>query len=225
MTTDALRGHLEHSAAAVGVPLSQHQIDRLMAYMALIERWNRVYNLTALRQPTEMLTHHLLDSLAVVPSLQRHFAHLTGDWTETRLLDVGSGAGLPGVVLAIALPQLRVTCIDTVRKKASFIQQVASELGLQHLRSQHARVEAWTGHTEEPRFDVVISRAFSSLNDFVDLTRRHLAPQGVWLAMKGKRPASEEQELPADIDLFHVEQLQVPGLDAERCLLWMRSRS
>ena len=225
MAADVLRSRLEQGAATVGVALSQSQIDRLMAYMALIERWNRVYNLTALRQPTEMLTHHLLDSLAVVPPLQRHIPHLIGDRTETRLLDVGSGAGLPGIVLAIALPQLRVTCIDTVRKKTSFILQAASELGLQHLRSQHARVEAWTGHTEEPKFDVVISRAFSSLSDFVDLTRHHLATPGVWLAMKGKRPSSEEQELPADIDLFHVEQLLVPELDAERCLLWMRPRS
>lgn len=225
MKSDALRSRLEHGAATVGVPLNPSQLDRLIAYMALIERWNRVYNLTALRQPTEMLSHHLLDSLTVVPSLQRHCAHLIGERNVARLLDVGSGAGLPGVVLAIALPQLRVTCIDTVRKKASFIQQAASELGLQHLRSQHARVEAWTGHAEEPKFDVVISRAFSSLDDFVGLTRHHMAAGGVWLAMKGKRPASEEQKLPADIDLFHVEQLLVPELDAERCLLWMRPRS
>jgi 16S rRNA (guanine527-N7)-methyltransferase len=262
MAAVVLRERLEQGAATLGVQLNVDQIDTLLAYLVLIERWNRVYNLTALRQPQEMLTHHLLDSLAVVPALQRHLLpdqdkesqklpvrpepvegqcesnqglrqaqservgvtqkvpHLS---VGARVLDVGSGAGLPGVVLAIVLPQLQVTCIDTVGKKASFIQQVAVELGLRQLRSHHARVEAWAGHAGEPLFDVVTSRAFSSLADFVNLTRRHLVPQGVWMAMKGKRPRDEEQALPHDADLFHVEQLQVPGLDAERCLLWMRA--
>jgi 16S rRNA (guanine527-N7)-methyltransferase len=216
-----LRDRLEHGAVALGLQLDAPQIEALLAYLALIERWSRVYNLTALRQPDEMLTHHLLDSLAVVLALQRHLVS-AGLTAGARLLDVGSGAGLPGVVLAIALPQLKVTCIDTVGKKASFIQQVAVELGLRQLRSQHARVEAWGGHAGEPPFDVVTSRAFSSLPDFVSLTRRHVAAQGVWLAMKGKRPSDEELALPSDVDLFHVEQLQVPGLEAaERCLLWL----
>ncbi len=223
MAAPVLRDRLEQGAAALGLQLGTTQVNALLAYLALIERWNRVYNLTALRQPDEMLTHHLLDSLAIVPALQRHLES-AGLTASARLLDVGSGAGLPGVVLAIALPQLRVTCIDTVGKKASFIQQVAAELGLRQLRSQHARVETWAGHAGEPPFDIVTSRAFSSLADFVGLTRRHLAPQGVWLAMKGKRPSDEEHDLPADLDVFHVEQLQVPGLEAERCLLWVRPR-
>lgn len=223
MGAAALRNRLEQDAAALGVSVIGSQVGTLLAYLALIERWNRVYNLTALRQPDEMLTHHLLDSLAVVPALQRHLLS-AGVVAGARLLDVGSGAGLPGVVLAIVLPELQVTCIDTVGKKASFIQQVASELALRNLRSQHARVEAWAGHAGEPEFDIVTSRAFSSLADFVGLTRRHLAPQGVWLAMKGKRPSDEERVLPGDVDVFHVEQLQVPGLEAERCLLWMRAR-
>jgi 16S rRNA (guanine527-N7)-methyltransferase len=221
MATAALRDRLEQGAAALGLRLDASQVDALLAYLSLIERWNRVYNLTALRQPEEMLTHHLLDSLAVVPALQRHLGSV-GLTASARLLDVGSGAGLPGVVLAIVLPPLQVTCIDTVGKKASFIQQVAAELGLRQLRSQHARVEAWAGHAGEPHFDVVTSRAFSSLADFVNLTRRHVAPRGVWLAMKGKRPSDEEQALPPGLNVFHVEQLQVPGLEAERCLLWMR---
>jgi 16S rRNA (guanine527-N7)-methyltransferase len=218
----ALRDRLERGAATLGLLLSASQVDALMAYLALIERWNRVYNLTALRQPDEMLTHHLLDSLAVVLPLQRHLSS-AGLTAAPRLLDVGSGAGLPGVVLAIVLPQLHVTCIDTVGKKASFIQQVAAELSLRQLRSQHARVEAWAGHAGESAFDIVTSRAFSSLADFVALTRHHLAPQGVWLAMKGKRPSDEERVLPSDVEVFHVEQLLVPGLEAERCLLWMRA--
>ena len=224
MKADALGDRLQQGAATLGVSLSSQQIDCLLTYVSLIERWNRVYNLTALRQPSEMLTHHLLDSLSVIPSLTMQSSPL-GAGTGSRLLDVGSGAGLPGIVLAIVLPSLQVTCIDTVRKKATFIQHVATELGLRHLRSQHARVEAWPGHVGEPKFDAIISRAFASLGDFVTLTRHHLAPEGVWLAMKGKRPTDEEQDLPADVDLFHVEQLQVPTLEADRCLLWMRPRS
>ena len=221
--TARLRDSLLEGATALDVDLSPTQADALIAYLALISRWNRVYNLTALREPAEMLSHHLLDSLSAVPALRRHLdqAGLTAD---ARLLDVGSGAGLPGVVLAVAVPNLSVTCIDTVGKKASFIQQVAAELGLRQLRSQHARVEAWSGHANEAKFDVVTSRAFSSLHDFIDLTRRHLASQGVWMAMKGKRPDEESQALPADIDVFHVEQLTVPSLEADRCLIWMRLR-
>jgi 16S rRNA (guanine527-N7)-methyltransferase len=225
MNSAALRSRLEQGATTLHVPLDARQIDQLFAYLSLIERWNRVYNLTAVRQPEDMLTHHLLDSLAVVPPLQRHLEAAATSLSATpRLLDVGSGAGLPGIVLVIALPQLHVTCIDAVGKKASFIQQVAAELGLHQLRSQHARVEAWKGHAAEPLFDIITSRAFSSLTDFADLTRHHLTPSGVWLAMKGKRPHDEEQAMRADIDLFHVEQLQVPDLEAERCLLWMRPR-
>lgn len=224
MKADLLGDRLQQGATALGVSLNSQQIDYLLAYVSLIERWNRVYNLTALRQPSEMLTHHLLDSLAVIPALTTHSNTLAAS-SRSRLLDVGSGAGLPGVVLAIALPWLKVTCVDTVRKKSTFIQQVAAELGLQQLRSQHARVEEWSGHAGEPKFDAIISRAFASLGDFVNLTRHHLAPEGVWLAMKGKRPDDEEQDLPADVDLFHVEQLKVPDLEADRCLLRMRHRS
>lgn len=221
--TARLRASLLEGATALHVDLSPAQTDTLVAYLGLIGRWNRVYNLTALREPAEMLTHHLLDSLSVVPALRRHL-NQAGLVADARLLDVGSGAGLPGVVLAVAVPNLSVTCIDTVGKKASFIQQVAVELGLRQLRSQHARVEAWLGHANEPKFDVVTSRAFSSLVDFIDLTRHHRAPQGVWMAMKGKRPDEESQALPADIDVFHVEQLTVPQLEADRCLVWMRPK-
>ncbi len=218
-----LRASLLEGATALDVDLSAAQADMLITYLGLISRWNRVYNLTALREPAEMLTHHLLDSLSVVPALRRHLDQ-AGLAAGARLLDVGSGAGLPGVVLAVAVPHLSVTCIDTVGKKASFIQQVAVELGLRQLRSQHARVEAWPGHANEPEFDVVTSRAFSSLFDFIALTRNHRAPQGVWMAMKGKRPDEESQALPADIDVFHVEQLTVPSLEADRCLVWMRPK-
>ncbi len=204
---------LAQGADSLGVPLSDAQLDTLLAYQVLIAKWNRVYNLTAVRDLAEMLTHHLLDSLSMVPPLRRHLAG-----ANARLLDVGSGAGLPGVVLAGVMPELSVVCVDTVGKKAVFIRQAAVELGLRNLSAEHARVEA----LKLPKFDVVCSRAFASLVDFTQLTAEHLSPKGVWLAMKGKHPADEIAALPADTQVFHVEQLVVPGLDAERCLIWMR---
>lgn len=200
----------------LGLPLDAAQQERLLAYQALIAKWNRVYNLTAVRDTAHMLTHHLLDSLAAVAPLRRHAAG-----RSLRILDVGSGAGLPGAVLAIAEPGWQVTCVDTVGKKASFIQQAAAELRLSQLHSVHARVEA----LPRAEVDVVISRAFASLQDFVGLTRAHLAQGGLWAAMKGKFPGDEIAALPADIDVFHVEPLHVPGLDAERCIVWMRPKS
>ena len=190
------------------------QQAELAAFLALLQRWNATYNLTALRDPAQMITHHLADCLAVVEPMRRQ----VGARTTVRLLDVGSGGALPGAVLAIMLPGLEVTCVDAVGKKAAFVRQVAVELGLRNLRAEHARVEAMVG----PGWDVVASRAFASLADFVRLTRPRLAENGTWMAMKGKRPAEELAELPKDIDVFHVEPLTVPGLDAERCLVWMR---
>jgi 16S rRNA (guanine527-N7)-methyltransferase len=196
--------------------LDADQQARLLAYQALIAKWNRVYNLTAVREPSEMLTHHLLDSLSVVGPLRRHAVG-----RPLRVLDVGSGAGLPGVVLAIAEPSWHITCVDTVGKKASFIQQAAAELGLRQLRSEHARVE----EMPSARADVITSRAFASLSDFTRLTEKHLAPGGTWMAMKGKTPTAEIAELPVTLDVFHVEPLTVPDLDAERCLVWIRPKA
>lgn len=140
-----------------------------------------------------------------------------GKAAGAKLLDVGSGAGLPGVVVAIACPQVRVSCVDTVAKKALFIQQVAAALRLPNLQGIHARVENLT-----QTFDVVSSRAFASLVDFTAWSRQALAPDGIWLAMKGKVPHDEVQALPPTVQVFHVEHLAVPGLDAERCVLWLR---
>jgi 16S rRNA (guanine527-N7)-methyltransferase len=182
--------------------------------MALIQKWTRVYNLTAVRDPQEMLTHHLLDSWAAVTPL---LCHTAGQ--PIRLLDVGSGGGLPGVVLAICRPEVQVTCVDTVGKKAAFIQQVAATLRLPNLHGLHARVE-----TVQDKFDVVCSRAFASLADFTSWSASALAEGGVWMAMKGKMPTDEIAQLPPETELFHVEPLAVPGLDAERCMLWLRPR-
>jgi 16S rRNA (guanine527-N7)-methyltransferase len=200
----------------LGLDIRVAQGDLLLRFLDLLQRWNSTYNLTAVRDPVQMLTHHLADCLAIVPALRRHRSEVGAQ----RLLDVGSGGGLPGVVLAVLDDDLSVTCVDTVGKKAAFVRQVAAELRLHNLHAAHARVEQLVA----PPFDVVTSRAFASLADFTSLTRRHLAPAAVWMAMKGKRPDDEITALPVDVDVFHVEPVVVPGLDAERCLVWMRPR-
>ena len=254
-TQATARAALSDGATQLGVVLSAGQVDALMGYLALLHKWSQVYNLTAVRDAMEMVTLHLLDSLAVVPPLLRYLAatsslaveggtlastsastpantnaspsthaesrpvsSATASMPPTRLLDVGSGAGLPGVVIAIACPHIQVTCVDAVAKKAAFVQQVAASLGLPHLRGLHQRIE----HIHTPH-DLVCSRAFASLSDFVKGSARALAPGGVWLALKGKSPDDEVSQLSAGAQVFHVEQLQVPGLDAQRCLVWMRS--
>ena len=212
---EALRARLSEGAAALGVTLSDEQRGQLLDYLALLGKWNKVYNLTAVRDPAEMLTHHLLDSLSIIAPLRRH----TGG-QPARLLDVGSGGGLPGVVIAICCPEIQVSCVDAVAKKAAFVQQVAVALRLPNLRGVHARVEA-----VQDKFDVITSRAFASLADFTEWSAPALAEGAVWLAMKGKRPDDEIAALPPGVEVFHVEQLQVPGLGAERCLLSLRTKA
>lgn len=212
---------LRHGLAELALALEDGQVTQLLDYLALIQKWTRVYNLTAVREPAEMLTHHLLDSLAVVPSLRRQLAELSAPGEAVpnlRLLDVGSGAGLPGVVIAICCPEIMVDCVDTVAKKVAFIRQAAVALRLANLRGLHARVESLTGP-----YQVVSSRAFASLADFSRLSLAALAPHGIWLAMKAKNPADEIAGLPPQVQVFHVEQLLVPGLGAERCIVWMRA--
>ena len=222
---------LQRGLADLGLMLTDEQQTQLLAYMDLIAKWTKVYNLTAVRDANEMLTHHLLDSLAVIAPLRRELAKLpTLDLdaaaeqgpaklaqTKFSLLDVGAGAGLPGIVIAITCPEVSVTCVDTVAKKAAFIQQVAATLKLPNLKGLHARVESLS----QP-YDVVCSRAFASLIDFTSWSKSSLAAHGVWMAMKGKHPDQELAALPETVKVFHVEQLQVPGLDAERCIIWMR---
>ena len=208
----SLEEGLRAGVRALGLGLSDDQIQCLLGYMALIQKWNKVYNLTALRDPADMLTHHLLDSLTAIAPLARHTRG-----QPMKVLDVGSGGGLPGVVLAICMPELNVTCVDTVAKKAAFVQQVAVSLKLPNLRGIHARVESLT----DP-YQVICSRAFASLPDFVTWSRSALAEEGVWMAMKGKHPQGEIDTLPADVKVFHVEPLTVPGLDVERCMVWMK---
>ena len=212
-----LRAPLEAGLQALGLDLTPAQIDTLIEFQALLGKWNKVYNLTAVRDPQEMLTHHLLDSLAAVPALQRHLAQMPAREGRTAMLDVGSGGGLPGVVFAICCPQIDVHCVDTVGKKAAFIQQAAATLRLPNLRGIHSRVEQLT-----TRYPLISCRAFASLADFTSWSRQALEEGGTWLAMKGKHPDDEIAALPADVQVFHVEPLKVPGLDAERCILWLR---
>ena len=206
---------LRAGMAALGLLVDGAAIAGLLAYLDLLSKWNRHYNLSAVRDPQQMLYLHLLDCLAVLPALDRRLPA-----AGARILDVGSGGGLPGAVLALLRPGWQVCCVDAVAKKATFIRQVAGELGLKNLRAEHARVESLA----LPPFDLVVCRAFASLADFCTLTRRQLAPGGCWLAMKGRAPDEEIAALPEDVQVFHVEQLQVPGLDAQRCLVWMQPR-
>ena len=200
-------------AAALALPLSESQADRFVAYVRLIERWNGTYNLTAIRDPRDMAVQHILDCLAATAALTRR----RGDGFGERLLDVGSGAGLPGIVIAIAAPEREVLCIDSVGKKVAFITHAAGALGLKNVSAVHGRVEALA----RDRFDVVASRAFASLTDFVAGTRHLLKERGTWMAMKGKMP--EAELAPLNGLTFHVEPVQVPGLGAERCVVWIDS--
>lgn len=235
MTTNAYELPLRQGAEALGLTLGDMQITQLLGYHALIQKWNKVYNLTAIRDPAEMLTHHLLDSLAIVAPLRIRLAGLAYEQDGEqdgengslqnqylyKLLDVGAGAGLPGVILAICCPDIHVTCVDAVAKKMAFVQQAATELKLPNLQALHARVETLT-----QKYDVITSRAFATLLDFVTGSRAALKPTtGIWLAMKAKDTATEVAELPVDVVVFHVEQLTVPGLDAERCIVWMRQKA
>jgi 16S rRNA (guanine527-N7)-methyltransferase len=212
MRDDLLEG-LVAGGRDLGVDLQPEQAEKLLKYLALLSQWGRVYNLTAIRDPQEGLTQHLLDCLAVVPALRAHRPQ------GGRLLDVGSGAGLPGVVIATVCPEWQVTCVDTVAKKMAFVQQAAGQLGLVGFSAVHARVESLPGP-----FDVITARAFAALPDLVSWSSQALAPEGVWMAMKGRDPVEERAALPSQIDVFHVEPLRVPGLVAERCLVWMRLR-
>jgi 16S rRNA (guanine527-N7)-methyltransferase len=214
----ALLQALSLGVKALGLNVTEAQQRQLLSYMALIQKWNKVYNLTALKTPQEILTHHLLDSLSSISPLLGYLAQSARDvGQEVGLLDVGSGGGLPGVVIAICCPNIRVTCVDTVSKKAAFVQQVAASLKLSNLCGLHARVESLKGP-----FDVICSRAFASLPDFVSWSVGALSERGVWMAMKGKLPEAEMAALPSFAEVFHVEQLQVPGLAADRCMVWMK---
>ncbi len=188
--------------------LSDEQHMLLLKYVELLDKWNKVYNLTAVREPDAMLTQHILDSLAMVKVLESYPVA-----ARCRVLDVGSGAGLPAVPLAIARPEWQVTALDGHHKRTAFVQQVAIELGLTNLEVVQERVESW-----QPKalYDVVISRAFAELNDFVALSKQHLAADGIMVAMKGVYPYEELERLSSPLVVKSVQSLEVPFLAAQR---------
>lgn len=194
---------LSAGIAEMGLDVSLEVQQRLLQYLALLQKWNKVYNLTAVRNPHDMVVLHLLDSLSVMPYVQ-----------DTNLLDVGSGGGLPGIVLAIAKPALQVTTIDAVQKKTIFMRQVKGELGLNNLEVVHGRVETFK---PVQHFEQIISRAFSEIGLLVRLTQHLIAPHGRWLTMKGLVPVQEIEAL--TIKPKHIIPLHVPFLEAERHLL------
>lgn len=205
------------AASEFGLQLGASQSQALAHYAALLQRWNKVHNLTAIETPAQVLTHHLLDSLAIVPEVQR-----VAGGRSVQVLDVGAGGGLPGIPLAIAAPHLQVTLVDKVQKKIAFLTQAKLELALTNVACIHARVE--TLQTESP-FQLITARAFASLATLVGLTRHLLAPNGWWCAMKGTLPSAELDELQRstpDVRVAHTVRLNVPRLDAERHLVWMQ---
>ena len=206
---------VSRGAAELALPLASSDVHRLVAYVRLVERWNTTYNLTAIRDPRNMVVQHILDCLAAAAALGRR----RGAGRVENLVDVGSGAGLPGVVIAIAFRDREITCVDSVGKKAAFITQAAGTLGLRNVKALHSRVE-----NVAARFDVIASRAFASLNDFVKATGHLLKDSGTWMAMKGKTPGDELAGL-AEAFTFHVEPLTVPLLHAERCVIWIENRT
>jgi 16S rRNA (guanine527-N7)-methyltransferase len=206
----ALTDVLADGARALRLDLSDAQIAQLMDYLALLTKWNAVYNLTAVRDPAQMVTQHLLDSLAVVPAFAD--AH--------NILDVGAGGGLPGMVLAIARPDMRVSMIDTVHKKTAFLTQAKAELGLKNVTVHTARVEQLQ---VAEKFDVITSRAFAELADFVTWSGHLLSGGGRFIAMKGVMPQEEIARLPAGWKGTEVRPLHVPGLEAERHLIFMKA--
>lgn len=206
----SLETQLAHGVAALGVALPEGAIDRLAQYLRLLEKWNRVHNLTAIREPGQMVTLHVLDSLSVLPYLEK----------ARTLVDVGTGAGLPGIPLAIARPDLHVTLLDSSHKKATFLEQARVELGLGNIAVACERVERWH---PQATFDAVVSRAFAELADFVQGARHLVGPGGTMLAMKGVHPFEEIAKLPAGFSLDRVVELSVPALEAKRHLVLLRA--
>jgi 16S rRNA (guanine527-N7)-methyltransferase len=206
---------IAHACQAISLRCSTHQIKALLAYLRALQRWNKTYNLTALRHPEQMLVQHVLDSLTVAPALLARF-----DASQPySVCDVGAGGGLPGVVIAIMVSAWQVHCVDAVAKKTAFVRQMVGALELPNLRATHARIET----LPDQNADIVISRAFASLHDFATWSGRHVGKAGVLVGMKGKSPDDEIKRLHAATPwrVVRVEALKVPELEAQRCLVWM----
>lgn len=214
---DTLQSKLHSGLLEMGLQIDAEKQAKLIAYLLLIDKWNKIHNLTAIRDPLEMVTLHLLDSLSVLQNVEA--------LSPKNLLDVGAGAGLPSIALAICLPDLQVTAIDSVAKKTSFMRQVKGELGLSNFQVEVGRVEALK---KDVKFDVIISRAFSEIGLFIKLTKHLLVENGLWLAMKGQIPVHEfevQDFKSAGVQVTKIEVLKVAGLEAERHLVFLSSNS
>ena len=209
-TMNQYKTQLEDGLAAMQIDLPAAQQDKLLAYLALLGKWNGTYNLTALRSESAMISRHLLDSLTLLPYLEG----------AASLTDVGSGGGMPGIPAAICRPDIRVILIDSNTKKTTFLQQAVIELDLPNATVLHGRVEA----LHDTKSDVVTSRAFAELRDFIALTKHLLNPGGRWAAMKGVYPYEELENLPADVEVTGIDKLTVPTLDADRHMVLMRPK-
>lgn len=207
----SLEAELTAGASQMGVSLDHQACSQLLAYLTLLQKWNKVYNLSAIRDPQEMLVKHILDSLAVVPYIESA--------APQTLIDVGTGGGLPGIPLAIMFPQMAVSLLDSNQKKTRFLVQVKAQLGLNNVQVLHTRVE-----DHQDQYQAVISRAFTALDNFVNLTRTLLAPNGTWWAMKSQSLPEEMKSLPEWVEVKNVYELSVPGLVAERRLVEMQQR-
>ena len=214
------RNRIADAAQKLDLVLSDLQIEQLLKYVHSLLKWNRTYNLTALRAPDQVLIHHIFDSLALIPPFLKYLdTNRKGE--PGTLVDVGSGGGLPGVVLAICFPDWQGYCVDAVEKKTAFLRQLRGALQLPNLQACHGRIEQLSNLNA----DVIVSRAFASLQDFVELSSKHLKAHGVFIAMKGLTPEKEIQDLTLHTDwkIWHIDTLEVPDLNAQRCLVWIRS--
>ena len=210
---------LERVITTYELLLTTEQKKNLLAYLEQLNKWNKTYNLTAIRDQEQALIQHLFDSLSVVKTFQQRMH--SRSITHPTIMDVGSGGGLPGVILAITMPDASVICVDAVEKKIAFIRHVASVLQLKNLKALHTRIE----ELPDADMDIVTSRAFASLKDFANLSGKHVAVNGELVAMKGKQPLDEISELnETDWVVREIETLDVPELDAERCLVWMQRK-
>lgn len=214
MGDESYLSRIVDAGQAMGLSIDNLQAEAMQTYVGQLHKWNRTYNLTAIRQPGQMLVQHVFDSLSILPSLDKILYKKT-----VSVMDIGAGAGLPGLILAIMRPSWQVTCVDAVEKKIAFIRQMAGVLALPNLHATHGRVES----LESGNADLVISRAFAALADFAGLAGRHVRPQGWLVAMKGHQPSEEATALEqlTDWRIDHVQALHVPELDAQRCLVWM----
>lgn len=212
--------HLKQACQALELNPSDKQQTQLLEYLSQLLKWNKTYNLTAIRDAEQALIQHIFDSLSVVPILNK--LRMAQEEKGIKVLDVGSGAGLPGVVIAIMMTNAKVTCVDTVEKKMSFVRQMISVLKLENLQAVHARVENMVSE----KYDVVTSRAFASLKDFANLAGHHVDEKGYLLAMKGKEPTEEIEDLLKETNwkVQSIQSLLVPQLNAQRCLVWMNQK-